>query len=210
LIENLPHQFPIKVNMLAMNKYSSFLIQAALLLSFNHGAVMATPNTTPGTINCTDLSKNRVIGFNILDESQNPVTQGVTNFAGSGPPFVIDLNNYVNCDLNVGAILDTPVPANCDINNIRCVRFYFGDVVRRDFVSPFTAYLEFNGTGLPIDRTPAPGVQTLKACPFADPNCLGRNRGCYEVQVDVKPCKYTPVPVPVPSPVCTCPIPAPP
>jgi hypothetical protein len=197
--------------MLAISKKSSLIINAVLLLSFQQAVVNATPNTTPGTVNCTDLSKNRVIGFNILDESQNPITQGVTNFPANGPPFVIDLNNYANCDMNVRAILDTPVPANCDINNIRCVRFYFGDVVRRDFVPPFTAYLEFGGTGLPIDRTPAPGLQTLKACPYTDPNCLGRQTGCYTVQVDVKPCNYSPVPVPVPapSPSCTCPVPAP-
>lgn len=183
-------------------KISSLLIQAVLLLFLQHATVKATSNTTPGTINCTDLTRNRVLGFNLLDGSQNPNSQIVTSFKA---PYVIDLNNFENCDMNVGAVLATPVPENCDINNVRCVRFYFGDVIRRDFVSPFTAFLKSGGSGLPIDRTPAPGIQTLKACPYANATCDGPRSGCYEVQVNVIGCN-NPVPVPVPVPAS---IPAP-
>jgi hypothetical protein len=192
------------------NTRSIVVIQGVLLLSLHRAFVKATPNTTPGTINCTDPSKNRVIGFNILDESQDPTTQGVTTFVGA-TPYVIDLNNFVNCDMNFRAILDTPVPANCDINNIRCVRFYIGNTTeRRDFVTPFTPYLEYGGSGLPIDRTPVPGVQTLKACPYTEPSCKGRPVDCYQVQINVKACNYqVPAPVPVPTPECICPVPAP-
>jgi hypothetical protein len=80
--------------MLMVNKLLNLLIQAVPLLLLQHAVVKATTNTTPGTINCTDLTRNRVIGFNLLDGSQNPNTQVVTAFKA---PYVIDLNNFENC-----------------------------------------------------------------------------------------------------------------
>jgi hypothetical protein len=195
--------------MLMLIKRSSVLIQAVLLVSFHHAVVNATPNTTPGTVNCTDLSRNRVKGFKLVDGSNNTSTQIVTDFA---KPYVIDLNQFGNCDLNVMAVLPASVPQNCDINNVRCVRFVFGDTVRRDFVPPFTVYQENDGTGRPVDRRPASGVQTLRACAYTDPNCFGPRSGCFEVEATVIACNPpipAPVPAPAPAPNCVCTAPDP-
>jgi hypothetical protein len=170
----------------------------ALVLALVLSVVTATPDNSTGTVNCTDPSKNRVIGFELLDGSNDPLTQTVVSTFSTN--ITIDLNNFKNCDLNVRAIIDTPVPANCDINNVRCVRTTLGGTVRRDFSKPFTVFLASGGTGLPVDQSPAPGKQVLQACPYTDPLCGGPRPRCFEVTVDVIPCNKPPTSAPVKPP----------
>jgi hypothetical protein len=170
----------------------------ALFFAVVLSQVAATPDLTPGTVNCTDPSKNRVIGFKLLDGSNDPLSQiVVTDFS---TPITIDLNKFANCDLNVQAIVDTNVPANCDINNVRCVRMTFGNTIRRDFNRPFTVYLASGGSGLPIDLQPLPGKQILQACPYTEPSCLGTRPRCFQVEVDVIGCNKPPTNAPVKPP----------